>query len=146
MCDRRPCASARRQWPVTWRAWALQDQPVDGPDAWRGIAPSSLRVWPKTKVPRMFHETNRRWRRLEFLAAIPGPATSTFGAAPSWPAPQALGHGVLTLLPACHSSAQSCRCFEPPTSKFVFACLARMVCSEDIRVYTGSGGMSLHPV
>ena len=36
--------------------------------------------------------------------------------------------------------------FGPRTSKFVFACLARMVCSKDTRVYTGSGGMSLHPV
>ena len=32
--------------------------------------------------------------------------------------------------------------FGPPTSKFVFTCLARMVCSEDTRVYTGLGGMS----
>jgi ribonuclease HI len=31
-----------------------------------------------------------------------------------------------------------CRCFEPPTSKFVFAHLARMVCSEDTRDYTSS--------
>ena len=29
--------------------------------------------------------------------------------------------------------------FGPPTSKFVFARLARMVCSEDTRVYTSSG-------
>ena len=29
--------------------------------------------------------------------------------------------------------------FGPPMSKFVFARLARMVCSEDTRVYTGSG-------
>ena len=36
--------------------------------------------------------------------------------------------------------------FGPPTSKFVFARLARMVCSEDIRVYIGSGGTSLHLV
>ena len=36
--------------------------------------------------------------------------------------------------------------FEPPTSKFIFACLARIVCSEDTRIYTGSGGTSLHPV
>ena len=36
--------------------------------------------------------------------------------------------------------------FGPPASKFVFARLARMVCSEDIRVYTGSGGTSLRPV
>ena len=36
--------------------------------------------------------------------------------------------------------------FGPPTSKFVFARLAQMVCSEDTRVYTGSGGMSLCPV
>ena len=36
--------------------------------------------------------------------------------------------------------------FEPPTSEFVFARLARMVCSEDIRVYTSSGGMSLRLV
>ena len=36
--------------------------------------------------------------------------------------------------------------FGPPTSKFVFARLARMVCSEDTRVYTGSGGTSLRPV
>ena len=36
--------------------------------------------------------------------------------------------------------------FGPPMSKFIFACLARMVCSEDTRVYTGSGGTSLHPV
>ena len=33
--------------------------------------------------------------------------------------------------------------FGPPTSKFVFAHLARMVCSEDTRVYTGSRGTSL---
>jgi hypothetical protein len=32
-----------------------------------------------------------------------------------------------------------CQCFEPPTSKFVFARLARKVCSEDIRIYIGSG-------
>ena len=36
--------------------------------------------------------------------------------------------------------------FGPPMSKFVFARLARMVCSEDTRVYTGSGGTSLRPV
>ena len=36
--------------------------------------------------------------------------------------------------------------FGPPTSKFVFARLARMMCSEDTRVYTGSGGTSLRPV
>ena len=36
--------------------------------------------------------------------------------------------------------------FRPPMSKFVFARLARMVCSEDKRVYTGSGGTSLRPV
>ena len=35
--------------------------------------------------------------------------------------------------------------FGLPTSKFVFARLARMVCSEDTSVYTGPGGMSLHP-
>jgi hypothetical protein len=34
-------------------------------------------------------------------------------------------------------------CFEPPTSKFVFARLARMVCSKDTRIYTGLGRMSL---
>ena len=39
-----------------------------------------------------------------------------------------------------------CRCFEPPSSKFVSARLGRMVCSEDTRIYTGSGGMSLRPV
>jgi len=36
--------------------------------------------------------------------------------------------------------------FGPPTSKFVAVHLARMVCSEDTRVYTGSGGTSLRPV
>ena len=36
--------------------------------------------------------------------------------------------------------------FGPPTSKFVFARLARMVCSKDIRIYTGFGGTSLRPV
>ena len=36
--------------------------------------------------------------------------------------------------------------FGPPMSKFVFTRLAQMVCSEDIRVYTGSGKMSLRPV
>ena len=36
--------------------------------------------------------------------------------------------------------------FGPPTSKFVFVCLAQMVCSEDTRVYTGWGGMSLRLV
>ena len=36
--------------------------------------------------------------------------------------------------------------FGPPTSKFVFARLAWMVCSEDTRVYTGLGETSLHPV
>ena len=36
--------------------------------------------------------------------------------------------------------------FGPPTSKFVFACLALMVCSEDIRVCIGSGGTSLRLV
>jgi hypothetical protein len=38
------------------------------------------------------------------------------------------------------------RCFKPPTSEFVFARLARMVCKEDTEGYTGSGGMSLRPV
>ena len=33
--------------------------------------------------------------------------------------------------------------FGPPTSKFVFARLAQMVCSKDTRVYTGSDGISL---
>ena len=33
--------------------------------------------------------------------------------------------------------------FGPPMSKFVFACLAQMVSSEDTRVYTGLGGTSL---
>ena len=33
---------------------------------------------------------------------------------------------------ATHGDAL-CRCFELPTSKFVFARLARMVCSEDMR-------------
>ena len=36
--------------------------------------------------------------------------------------------------------------FGPPMSKFVFARLVRMVCLEDIRVYTSSGGISLHLV
>ena len=36
--------------------------------------------------------------------------------------------------------------FGPPTSKFVFARLTRIVCSEDTRVYTGSDGTSLRPV
>ena len=36
--------------------------------------------------------------------------------------------------------------FRPPTSKFVFARLAQMVCLEDTRVYTGSDGTSLRPV
>ena len=36
--------------------------------------------------------------------------------------------------------------FGPPTSKFVFARLARMVCSEDTRVYIGSGETSLRLV
>ena len=36
--------------------------------------------------------------------------------------------------------------FRPPMSKFVFACLARMVCSEDTRVYTGLGRMSQRSV
>ena len=36
--------------------------------------------------------------------------------------------------------------FGPPTSKFVFARLAQMVCSEDTRVYTSLGGTSLHLV
>ena len=36
--------------------------------------------------------------------------------------------------------------FGPPTSKFVFARLARIVCSEDTRIYTGLGGTSLRPV
>ena len=36
--------------------------------------------------------------------------------------------------------------FGPPTSKFVFTCLVRMVCSEDTRVYPGSGGTYLRPV
>jgi hypothetical protein len=39
-----------------------------------------------------------------------------------------------------------CRCFEPPTSEFVFVHLARMVCKEDTRVYTSSGRMSLRLV
>ena len=39
-----------------------------------------------------------------------------------------------------------CRCFEPPASKFISARLARMVCSEDTMIYTGSGGMSLRQV
>ena len=33
--------------------------------------------------------------------------------------------------------------FGPPMSKFVFARLAQMVCSEDTRVYTGLGRMFL---
>ena len=36
--------------------------------------------------------------------------------------------------------------FGPPTSKFIFVHLARMVCSEDTRVYTGSGRTSLRPI
>jgi hypothetical protein len=40
----------------------------------------------------------------------------------------------------------SCRCFGPPTSEFVFARLARMVCKRDTRVYTGSGRRYLRPV
>ena len=36
--------------------------------------------------------------------------------------------------------------FGPPMSKFVFARLAWMVCSEDKRDYTGSGGISLRPI
>ena len=36
--------------------------------------------------------------------------------------------------------------FGPPMSKFVFARLAQMVCSKDIRVYTGSDRTSLRPV
>ena len=36
--------------------------------------------------------------------------------------------------------------FGPQTSKFIFARLARMVCSEDTRVYTGLGKMSLRLV
>jgi len=31
-------------------------------------------------------------------------------------------------------------------SKFIFVCLVWMVCSEDTRVYTGSGGTLLHPI
>jgi len=48
-----------------------------------------------------------------------------------------------------HPDAISVVCvgvFGPPASKFVFARLTRMVCSEDTRVYTGSDGMSLRPV
>ena len=54
------------------------------------------------------------------------------------------------LPPLAHApSCAACRArgpvgvFGSPTSKFVFVCLAWMVCSEDTRVYTGSGGMSL---
>ena len=36
--------------------------------------------------------------------------------------------------------------FGPPMSKFIFARLARIVCSEDTRVYIGSGGTSLRLV
>ena len=36
--------------------------------------------------------------------------------------------------------------FGPPTSKFVFARPARMVCSEDTRVYTSLDRTSLRPV
>ena len=36
--------------------------------------------------------------------------------------------------------------FRPPMSKFIFVRLARLVCSDDARVYTGSGGTSLHLV
>ena len=36
--------------------------------------------------------------------------------------------------------------FGPPMSKFVFTRLARMVCLDDTRVYTGSGETSLRPV
>ena len=36
--------------------------------------------------------------------------------------------------------------FGPAMSKFVFACLDQMVCSEDTRVYTGSGGTFLRLV
>ena len=34
--------------------------------------------------------------------------------------------------------------FGPPTSKFVFTRLARIVCSEDTRVYIGSGTSTTH--
>ena len=44
------------------------------------------------------------------------------------------------------SGAPTVGVFGPPTSKFVFTRLARMVCSEDTRVYTSSGRTSLHPV
>ena len=46
----------------------------------------------------------------------------------------------------CKVSSPAVGVFEPLTSKFVFIRLARMVCSEDTRVYTDSGGMSLRPV
>ena len=36
--------------------------------------------------------------------------------------------------------------FRPSMSKFVFVPLAQMVCSENTRVYTGLGEMSLCPV
>ena len=39
-----------------------------------------------------------------------------------------------------------CRYFGSPASKFISARLARMVCSEDTRIYIGSGGISLHLV
>jgi hypothetical protein len=39
-----------------------------------------------------------------------------------------------------------CWCFGPPTSEFVLARLARMVCKKDTMVYTSSGEMSLRPV
>ena len=44
------------------------------------------------------------------------------------------------------SNGPSVDVFGPPTSKFVFARLGWMVCSEDTRVYTGLGGTSLRPV
>ena len=44
------------------------------------------------------------------------------------------------------SALTSVGVFGPPMSKFVFTRLARMVCSEDTRVYTGSGETSLHLV
>ena len=44
------------------------------------------------------------------------------------------------------SGAPTLGVFRPPTSKFIFARLARMVCSEDTIIYTSSGETFLRPV
>ena len=63
-----------------------------------------------------------------------------------------LHDGTVSINKICHKPLTSTQyksvvgVFGPPTSKFVFARLARMVCSKDIRVYTSLDRTSLRLV